>query len=145
MAKYKHPQEILDKCTNFKDIKWFKPEEFKYPHLMDRDLLLILDSVREHYGNPIYITDDYRPANINYGSKTSLHKYGRAVDIRSKHLSATNLYKLIENIMYIINLIMYRLHSKPGIELEIDNSKDNKHIHIGLLADNKPSKLIIKC
>jgi hypothetical protein len=139
MAKYKHPQEVLDKCTNFKDIKWFKPEEFKYPHLIDIELLTLLDSIRAYYGEPIYITDDYRPANINYGSKTSLHKYGRAVDIRSKHLSATDLYKLIDNIMFITFVL------KIVIELEIDNSKDNKHIHIGLLADNKPSKLIIKC
>ena len=51
--------------------------------LIDDELVVLLQCIREHFGNPVHITSGYRTAEHNAvvgGSKSSLHLLGRAAD-----------------------------------------------------------------
>lgn len=139
--KYKHPQSILDQCVElFEDIKYFSPSEFKYPHKMDRRLLVFLDTVRDYFGNPIIITNDWRPDNTtgpSGSSKSSWHKKGRAVDFRISYMGPTTKWKLVDRIYQA------QADTETPIELELVWSKKDKHGHIAILNAGAESKLII--
>ena len=142
MPKYNHSQEILDLAAPiFEDVFWFKPEEFKNPHLINRDALERLDEFRSEYDKPITITDDARTKNDDppgsAGSK-SLHKKGQAFDIRIKHMTREDLYVFVQEFMLWTN------GQTKGVELELVWSAKDKHCHIGFFLDNTPSRLIIK-
>lgn len=147
MPKYKHSQEILDLAAPiFEDIEWFEPEEFKYPHLINKEALIRLDEFRGEYGRTITITDDGRLANDDppgsAGSK-SLHKITKtkkcqAFDIRIKHMTREDLYVFVQQFM------LWTYGSRWGVELELVWSAKDKHCHIGFFLDETPSRLIIK-
>lgn len=51
--------------------------------LIDEELVVILQCIREHFGKPVHITSGYRTAEHNAsvgGSKSSQHLLGRAAD-----------------------------------------------------------------
>ena len=51
--------------------------------LLDEELVVLLQCIREHFGKPLHITSGYRTAAHNAavgGSKTSQHLLGRAAD-----------------------------------------------------------------
>ena len=51
--------------------------------LLDEELVVLLQCIREHFGKPVYITSGYRTAAHNAavgGSKSSQHLLGRAAD-----------------------------------------------------------------
>ena len=51
--------------------------------LLDDELVVLLQCIREHFGKPVYITSGYRTAAHNAavgGSKSSQHLLGRAAD-----------------------------------------------------------------
>ena len=51
--------------------------------LIDDELVVLLQCIREHFGKPIHITSGYRTAEHNAavgGSKSSQHLLGRAAD-----------------------------------------------------------------
>ena len=53
--------------------------------LLDDELVVLLQCIREHFGKPITITSGYRTAAHNAkvgGSKSSQHLLGRAADIQ---------------------------------------------------------------
>jgi len=69
---------------------YFDYHEFDSPdvqgsgQLMDKELLEILDEVREHYGKPIHITSGYRTESHNAkvgGKPNSSHLKGLACDV----------------------------------------------------------------
>ena len=51
--------------------------------LIDEELVIVLQCIREHFGKPVHITSGYRTAEHNAavgGSKSSQHLLGRAAD-----------------------------------------------------------------
>ncbi|MBD9241443.1 MAG: DUF882 domain-containing protein [Ruminococcaceae bacterium] len=51
--------------------------------LIDEELVIVLQCIREHFGKPLHITSGYRTASHNAavgGSKSSQHLLGRAAD-----------------------------------------------------------------
>ena len=53
--------------------------------LLDDELVVLLQCIREHFGKPVHITSGYRTAAHNAavgGSKSSQHLLGRAADFR---------------------------------------------------------------
>ena len=95
------------------NLKYFTLSEFDSPDqkgsgsLMDRNLLLQLDTIRENYGRPIRITSGYRTAEHNAkvgGVEFSSHTKGRAVDIACtssqerhdllKHIFAAGIHRV---------------------------------------------------
>ena len=55
--------------------------------LIDQELVIVLQCIREHFGKPLHITSGYRTASHNAavgGSKSSQHLLGRAADIQVK-------------------------------------------------------------
>lgn len=70
----------------FAGISDFSPSEFKYPDMMQRSLLTLLQRARSIAGIPFVIISDYRPPANNSsagGAKNSAHLRGYAVDIRA--------------------------------------------------------------
>ena len=67
----------------------FKVREFRCRDgtdsiLIDEELVVVLQCIREHFGKPVHITSGYRTAAHNTavgGSKSSQHLLGRAADI----------------------------------------------------------------
>ena len=52
--------------------------------LLDEELVVLLQCIREHFGKPVHITSGYRTAAHNAavgGSKSSQHLLGRAADL----------------------------------------------------------------
>ena len=52
--------------------------------LIDEELVVVLQCIREHFGRPVHITSGYRTAARNAavrGSKSSQHLLGRAADL----------------------------------------------------------------
>ena len=52
--------------------------------LIDDELVIVLQCIREHFGRPVHITSGYRTAAHNTavgGSKSSQHLLGRAADL----------------------------------------------------------------
>lgn len=86
--------------VNFKDIKYFEPEEFRcncghctgYPAVIDKQLLKNLDSLRKQYGE-IQITSGIRckwkNSRLSGSSSTSKHMKGKAADFYNAKLTST--------------------------------------------------------
>ena len=55
--------------------------------LIDQELVIVLQCIREHFGKPLHITSGYRTLTHNKkvgGSPKSQHLYGMAADIQVK-------------------------------------------------------------
>ena len=64
------------RAEDWKEIKWFKPNEFKHPELLGYEFLQWLDKLREQAGVPIHITSSYRSKTYNAavgGASDSAH------------------------------------------------------------------------
>jgi zinc D-Ala-D-Ala carboxypeptidase len=88
-------------ATKKMELKYFTYDEFNSPDiqsggdLMDMELLLMVDRVREQYGKPIIITSGYRTPQHNArvgGKTTSSHIKGLAIDIACDN--STDRFKL---------------------------------------------------
>ena len=56
--------------------------------LIDQELVIVLQCIREHFGKPLHITSGYRTLTHNKkvgGSPKSQHLYGMAADIQVKN------------------------------------------------------------
>lgn len=86
--------------------KNFKVSEFKCSDgsdavLIDSELVIILQNIRDYFGVPVIISSGYRTAEYNAnvgGGSSSLHLYGRAADIKVTGVSPWNVAKYAENI-----------------------------------------------
>lgn len=110
------------------DLRHFMASEFQFPELMDVSFLRWLDRVRARAGVPMVITNDARLANTmpTGAVRRSLHKRGRAVDIRSKTWS-------IEDKWNVMAAILGLADEAPGhVELELVHSETDVHWHIGV-------------
>lgn len=57
------------------------------PIMIDEELVVVLQCIREHFGKPLHITSAYRTVTHNKkvgGSPKSQHLYGMAADIQVK-------------------------------------------------------------
>lgn len=62
----------------WKQLRFFRPEEFSNPEAMDEGLLTKLDLARKLSGRPFRITSSWRPDDPD---RHSAHEIGKAVDI----------------------------------------------------------------
>ena len=70
--------------------------------LIDDELVVLLQCIREHFGKPITITSGYRTAAHNAavgGAKSSQHLLGRAADIQVQGVSVEDVAAYAESLM----------------------------------------------
>ena len=70
--------------------------------LIDDELVVLLQCIREHFGKPVTITSGYRTAAHNTavgGAKSSQHLLGRAADIRVQGVSVEDVAAYAESLM----------------------------------------------
>ena len=70
--------------------------------LLDEELVVLLQCIREHFGKPLHITSGYRTAAHNAavgGSKSSQHLLGRAADIRVQGISVERVYAYADKLL----------------------------------------------
>ena len=70
--------------------------------LVDEALVLLLQCIREHFGEAVTITSGYRTAAHNAavgGAKSSQHLLGRAADIRVEGVSVEDVAAYTESLM----------------------------------------------
>lgn len=93
-------------------IKYFKRREFKckcgrycdgFPVEPDRELLLLLDKIREHYNVPVTITSGVRCTTYNTndvgGATGSQHLKGTAADIKVKGVAPSEVADYVETLL----------------------------------------------
>ena len=70
--------------------------------LLDEELVVLLQCIREHFGKPVTITSGYRTASHNAkvgGSKSSQHLLGRAADIQVQDTDPLAVAAYAESLM----------------------------------------------
>lgn len=70
--------------------------------LIDEELVVVLQCIREHFGRPVHITSGYRTAAHNTavgGSKSSQHLLGRAADLWVEGTTVENVAAYAEGLL----------------------------------------------
>ena len=68
-------------AEDWKRSEYFRPAEFRYPHMMEREIVFLVNDLRRLYHNPIVILSDYRPPpDPDADVYPSQHNYGKALD-----------------------------------------------------------------
>ena len=70
--------------------------------LLDEELVVLLQCIREHFRKPVHITSGYRTATHNAavgGSKSSQHLLGRAADIQVAGVSVEDVAAYAESLL----------------------------------------------
>ena len=96
--------------------------------LLDDELVVLLQCIREHFGKPVYITSGYRTAAHNAavgGSKSSQHLLGRAADLHVEGVPVAAVAAYAENLLPI---------HKPDAPAGVSTSG-------GVAAGKRPSSL----
>lgn len=131
-----------------KDLKHFTETEFgKHPELVDPEAAYFLDQIRTVYDNVLVITDAARTPQevvdrqnqLQGGSSTSLHALGRAFDLRWP-VSEGLVFRLVASIGIVAQDTRY----KDKVELELDFTVGNEHVHVGLRLLASGSTLILR-
>ena len=113
-----------------------------------RDTALLLDALREKFGQGIRITSGFRSAAVNTavgGSRTSAHRKGMAVDIKPYKNTKANMDKLMRLLRLNIQnrnidqLIIYTADGKDPLTTR----QAVKWIHVGFAA-NPRGQLLFK-
>lgn len=108
-------------------LRWFAPEEFNHPELMDKDFLLAVDEVRDRYRKPLMVNNDARTPEehrqIYHPSEppVSAHPEGKAIDFSLSNMHGHDRVRLI----HVITKLHYEGHL-PFLGLEIATA----HIHL---------------
>lgn len=106
------PVDGFYRCTKGKDVKLsknFVSSEFDCTGtsccsetIIDDDLIVILQKVRDHFNKPVHINSGYRcptrNAQIANASTQSKHMYGMAADIRVEGIAPEDVAKFAESI-----------------------------------------------
>ena len=72
------------------------------PIMIDEELVVVLQCIREHFGKAVTITSGYRTGTHNTavgGSKSSQHLLGRAADIQVQGVSVEDVAAYAESLM----------------------------------------------
>ena len=70
--------------------------------LLDEELVVLLQCIREHFGKPLHITSGYRTAAHNAavgGSKSSQHLLGRAADFYVEGMDVATVAAYAETLL----------------------------------------------
>lgn len=129
-------------------VKYFKASEFKAPDHIEPKLLLLLDGVRDEFGGPFFITSDGRDPEHNKrvgGVPTSLHLYDAEKGLKCHAVdfwfnAAPRPYAQFAQIAEAVATVSNELG--VSYQLEIVYSDKDKHIHLGIFRDPRPSELI---
>lgn len=120
-------------------MQYFQPREFKHFDLMDAEFLRFLDAVRRRANIAFRLTSDARTpahnATLSGASPTSLHLLGRAVDFVPAAWDREVLWR-------IVKAVIDESFDK-SVELELVQGPTDKHIHLGLFPDNRPSRVVL--
>lgn len=98
---------ILNQTNNDRLTQHFKAEEFRCKDgtkefLWAIELLEVLETIRNHFNEPIIINSGYRTPTWNTrvgGAKNSYHVKGMAADIRVKNVSPKEVAKFASEYM----------------------------------------------
>jgi uncharacterized protein YcbK (DUF882 family) len=120
-------------------LRYFSRDEFRAPHLIAQDAAEFLDEVRHVHAKPLLLYSDGRTPDWNTvvgGKPGSLHVLGRAFDFA---LPATreDLWSLVRAVIHVQEI------KGVGVELELVSGPDDKHVHLGVFADARPSRFIL--
>ena len=84
----------------------FKVREFACPGsdtlIIDDELVVLMQCIREHFGKPVHITSGYRTGSHNAsvgGSKSSQHLLGRAADFWVEGVDVTTVADYAEKLL----------------------------------------------
>lgn len=121
-------------------LRHFQLTEFRHHELVDNAAAVWLDDIRDLYGFPLELTSDARTAEENSAasgsSPTSLHLLGRAFDIKWID-DPEHLWQFVEAV--------YLASGERPVELELVNSAQDRHVHIGLYPNGgHHSRLLIR-
>lgn len=98
---------ILNQTNNDRLTQHFKAEEFRCKDgtkefLWAPELLAVLETIRNHFNEPVIINSGYRTPTWNTkvgGAKNSYHVKGMAADIRVKNVSPKEVAKFASEYM----------------------------------------------
>jgi hypothetical protein len=112
------------------DLQVLEPSDFHRPELMAESFVRWLDAVCAHAGIDPIITDDGRlaedPNPTGSARKHSLHRRGRAVDLRSRIWTPAQKWRLNAAIVELAD-------TAPGkVEFEPVYSPTDQHWHVGV-------------
>lgn len=105
MGKYVEEIETVIITSRMQEMisKHFRAREFQTGNckivIVSKPLLKILDGLRDHIGQPVYINSGYRTPEHNKavgGSALSYHMYGMAADIRAAKYTPKQLYNILD-------------------------------------------------
>lgn len=123
MSKYFTFLELIKTDTGLNNI----PTQMDY---VENLVLLsqLLDEIRELYGAPIVVTSAYRDFHVNAavgGVANSLHRLGRAADIRPNYYPAKDYYYNFQQLLDVVKLF------EDDLE-EIIVDPKSRYIHIAI-------------
>lgn len=93
-----------------------------------KELMAVLDSIREKWGGPICVTSGYRCEELNNkigGSKTSVHPLGLAADIKPFNNQLDKFIECIKEWSKLENNVWDQI-------IWESDSNGNRWVHIGL-------------
>lgn len=126
-------------------LRWFRWSEFRHPERLDIRLLRWLDAVREAAGVPLHVTSDWREHVPPGGSARSLHRVGRAVDVRfpfgpGGRQDGRRLAQITRAVLTVPVPA-----GLGGVEYGIEaTAPAGAHLHLGLYDDGRPDWLFTR-
>jgi len=122
-------------------MKKLKPADFKHLERMAPDAVAFFDSVLDQAGLAYRLTSDWRDpaanATASGSSPTSLHLSGRAIDLVLEPWNRETLWK------FAAAVVTVAAKQSFGVELELVSGPTDKHLHLGLFPDSRPSRLVL--
>lgn len=125
-------------------LKHFAPGEWHHGDLVDYSAAVFLDQLREAYGSPLTLTSDARTPAENAAARgsspTSLHLLGRAFDLRwpGNEAQAWSFLRA-----FFLALGWKPPETEKSVELELVHGPTDRHVHLGIFPDARPSRLIV--
>lgn len=120
-------------------LRWFALSEFRHPDLVLDEASVWLDDIRDAYGHALVLTSDARTPEENAAasgsSPTSWHLQGRAFDLR---------YPPTPELVWAFVRAVVRVSGERPVELELVHSAADSHLHLALLPEGRPSRLLVQ-
>lgn len=120
------------KSQDWDRIRYFSASEFRPdPDKMDQSIVLLMDTIRDLFGSPIYITSAWSPGTGH--SALSQHYVGKAVDFWIEDISFKKAVDLMQEFISYppdgigvaekVGLGIYPHWSDPGFHLDTRGTK----------------------